>query len=142
MRSIFLLLILICTISIASAMHQETQEIEITHHSSNKTSVVQKADPAMQIGLLVIENAQASLSSNDQKTISKKKTIAITLAITLGVFGAHRLYLGTSTKIPIIYTLTLGGGFGVLMVADIIAIIAAKDLSTYSPNPKIFMWAK
>lgn len=72
----------------------------------------------------------------------KKKGIAITLAITLGVFGVHRLYLGTEPKTPVVYTLTLGGGFGVLMLADIIAIIASEDVNQYSPNNKVFMWAK
>jgi len=72
----------------------------------------------------------------------KSKAIAVTLAVTLGVFGVHRLYLGTSTKVPIIYTLTLGGGFGVLVVSDIIAIIATKDLEDYAPESKVFMWAK
>lgn len=72
----------------------------------------------------------------------KSKAIAITLAVTLGVFGVHRLYLGTSTRVPIIYTITLGGGFGVLVVSDIIAIIATKDLEEYASEPKVFMWAK
>ena len=72
----------------------------------------------------------------------KSKAIAITLAVTLGVFGVHRLYLGTSTKVPIIYTITLGGGFGVLVLSDIIAIIVTKDLEEYSSEPKVFMWAK
>ncbi len=72
----------------------------------------------------------------------KKKSVAIVLALTLGVFGVHRLYLGTSNKVPIIYTLTLGGGFGILMVSDIIAILATKDINTFSPSEKVFMWAE
>ena len=76
------------------------------------------------------------------KKLLKRKIIAVSLAVTLGVFGVHRLYLGTSTKVPIIYTLTLGGGFGVLVVSDIIAIIASKDLDEYSSEEKVFMWAK
>lgn len=76
------------------------------------------------------------------KEIKKKKFIAVTLAVTLGVFGVHRLYLGTATKVPIIYTLTLGGGFGFLVVSDIIAIIATKNLDKFSPNGQAFMWAE
>ena len=78
---------------------------------------------------------------NGKKT-TKRKVIAISLAVTLGVFGVHRLYLGTSTKVPIIYTLTLGGGFGVLVVSDIIAILATKNLDAFSPNERVFMWAE
>jgi hypothetical protein len=72
----------------------------------------------------------------------KKKGVAIALAATLGVFGVHRLYLGTAPKTPVIYTLTLGGGFGALMVADIVAIITCKDVNKFSPSDKVFMWAK
>ncbi|MGB0390092.1 MAG: TM2 domain-containing protein [Salibacteraceae bacterium] len=72
----------------------------------------------------------------------KSKTVAVTLAVTLGVFGVHRLYLGTSNKVPIIYTLTLGGGFGALVVSDIVAILANKDPNAFSPSENVFMWAK
>lgn len=72
----------------------------------------------------------------------KQKTIAVILAITLGVFGAHRLYLGTATRIPIMYTLTLGGGFGLLVVSDIIAILTTKNMDDYTYNSRMFMWTK
>lgn len=83
----------------------------------------------------------SGMPSTNQE-IKKKKIIAITLAVTLGVFGVHRLYLGTATKVPIIYTLTLGGGFGFLVVSDIIAIIATKNMDKFSPNTQAFMWAE
>jgi TM2 domain-containing membrane protein YozV len=94
-----------------------------------------------------IEQAEMGMISvlarpEGENTVIRKKAIAISLAITLGVFGVHRLYLGTTTKVPIIYTLTLGGGFGVLVVSDIIAIIATKELKPYSGNSNVFMWAK
>jgi TM2 domain-containing membrane protein YozV len=96
--------------------------------------------------IYAIDNLNLDSLSLDEETIKKalvrKKIIAVSLAVTLGVFGVHRLYLGTEAKVPIIYTLTLGGGFGVLVVSDIIAILSAKDLTPYSPNEKVFMWAK
>lgn len=92
------------------------------------------------LGYEVLIAPQDSISDVEMRP--KKKGVAITLAVTLGVFGVHRLYLGTKPKTPVIYTLTLGGGFGALMVADIVAIIATKDVNQYSPNNKIFMWAK
>ena len=72
----------------------------------------------------------------------RRKIVAVALAVTLGVFGVHRLYLGCGAKVPVIYTITLGGGFGFLMVSDIVAIITTKDLSRYSPNSRVFMWAE
>lgn len=87
----------------------------------------------------------SKLSPSD--TISKKefnkiKLTAVTLALTLGVFGVHRLYLGTKANVPIIYTLTLGGGFFVLPVIDIVYILTAKELSQLQNNDYVFMWNK
>ena len=75
-----------------------------------------------------------------QTTITKtNKLTAIAFAILTGPLGGHRVYLGTTTRIPLIYTATLGG-FGILVVADIIAILTTKDLSVYCNNNNIFMW--
>ncbi len=67
------------------------------------------------------------------------KITAIFLALLTGPLGGHRVYLGTSTQVPLIYTATLGG-FGILVVADIIVILVSKDLSELQNNDKIFMW--
>lgn len=67
------------------------------------------------------------------------RLVAIALNITLGMFGMHRLYLGTDVKIPIIYTVTLGGGL-VLWVVDLALLIGAEDISPFMDNPNFFMW--
>ena len=77
-----------------------------------------------------------------KKEFTKVKLTAITLAITLGVFGVHRLYLGTRANIPIIYTLTLGGGFFLLPIIDIVYILTAKDINQIQNNDYVFMWNK
>lgn len=69
-----------------------------------------------------------------------KKIIAITLGVALGIFGVHRLYLGTEEHIPLIYGVTLGGG-GIITIIDIVAIAATKDLEKYQNNGKVFMWS-
>lgn len=70
--------------------------------------------------------------------ISRGLTAA--LAVVLGPFGGHRLYLGTAPKVPLIYGLTFGG-FGVLVLIDLGHILFTKDLSAYIENEKVFMWA-
>jgi len=69
-----------------------------------------------------------------------KKLIAIALAIALGPFGGHRLYLGTSPTVPVVYTITLGGGLGILPFTDIVAILLARDLDKFSNNNRVVMW--
>lgn len=68
------------------------------------------------------------------------RAVAIGLTVLLGPFGAHRIYLGTRETVPIFYTLTLGGGLGVLPVVDLIHLIFSKDLSRFVNNEKVIMW--
>jgi len=68
------------------------------------------------------------------------KLTASALALTLGVFGVHRLYLETEYTVPIAYTLTLGGGFGILPLSDIVAIWINPELEPYLKNPNFVMW--
>ncbi len=71
-----------------------------------------------------------------------KKLKAILLAVFLGHFGVHRIYLGTSPNVPVVYSLTLGGGFGLLPLLDIAAILTTKNLEKFYHNDKVFMWSK
>jgi TM2 domain-containing membrane protein YozV len=89
---------------------------------------------------------EASLEKfNQRKIIQKLRTfdnqraIAIGLNVSLGLFGVHRMYLGTDLKVPILYTATIGGG-GVLWLVDLGLLIAVKDLEPFKDNPNVFMW--
>lgn len=68
------------------------------------------------------------------------RLMAAVLCLTLGPFGAHRLYLGTKPAVPVAYTLTLGGGLGVLPVIDLLVICFSRDITPYKNNPRVFMW--
>ena len=73
--------------------------------------------------------------------VKHNKWIAASLDLSLGIFGVHRLYLGTEAHVPVMYTLTLGGG-GILILADLGLILLSKDIETYSNSSHIFMWRK
>jgi hypothetical protein len=75
------------------------------------------------------------------KRAENPRLASILLTIFLGPFGAHRLYLGTHIRVPIVYTLTLGGGLGILPAIDLIMLIFQKDLSLFRDNKKFFMWS-
>jgi|GEM_PF-2761035 len=79
------------------------------------------------------------IDSSEVKTTKPHKLTAIILALLTGPLGGHRIYLGTSTQVPLIYTATLGG-FGALVVADIIAILVTRDLAKLLNNERMFMW--
>jgi TM2 domain-containing membrane protein YozV len=69
------------------------------------------------------------------------KIIAASLDLSLGMFGVHRLYLGTKPIVPMIYAITLGGG-GFLVIIDMGIILFSNDIEKYSNNNSIFMWNK
>lgn len=70
-----------------------------------------------------------------------KRAVAAILAVTLGPFGAHRLYLGTSPKVPVAYALTFGA-FGILPLIDLGHILFTPDLERYSNDGRLLMWAE
>ncbi len=70
------------------------------------------------------------------------RVVAAVLAVTLGMLGVHRLYLGTKPWVPLAYLLTFGGGFFVLPLIDLVAILTTRDLDAFRNNPGIFMWLK
>lgn len=88
-----------------------------------------------------------SLKINAKDTIHYKRhrLIAALLAFPLGVFGLHRIYLGTSPQVPFIYIVTIGGAFGILPFIDFVMILLSKNKdfhSTYTGNHHLFMWQK
>ena len=73
-------------------------------------------------------------------TTQRKKGVAIGLAVALGPLGVHRIYLGTRPAVPVVYALTLGGGFGILTLTDVAAILGSVDLARFEDNDQVIMW--
>ncbi|MEZ4757932.1 MAG: TM2 domain-containing protein [Flavobacteriales bacterium] len=67
------------------------------------------------------------------------RATAAVLAVFLGPFGAHRLHLGTSPKVVVIYGATLGG-FGILPLIDLGHLLFARDQERFRNNDKLLMW--
>ena len=86
-------------------------------------------------------NSDSSKIEN-QKVRPKRRIIAAFLCITLGPFGMHRLYLGTKPRVAAAYTLTLGGGLGIVPAIDLLHIIFSRDISRFKNNDDFIMWAK
>lgn len=85
--------------------------------------------------------AESAFESSIEVSPKNQKLKAILLTIFLGHFGVHRIYLGTSHNVPVVYSVTLGGGL-ILPLVDLIAIITSKDLQQYKNSDKVFMWLK
>lgn len=77
-----------------------------------------------------------------EDVVGKDKATTIVLTLLTGPLGGHRLYLGTKPIVPVVYTLTLGGGVGILPFIDLVVVCFSKDMTRFENNNKIFMWAK
>jgi TM2 domain-containing membrane protein YozV len=73
------------------------------------------------------------------RTFDNQRAVAIGLDVSLGLFGVHRMYLGTDLKVPVVYTATIGGGC-VLWLVDLGLLVSVKDLTPFKDNPNVFMW--
>ena len=82
-----------------------------------------------------------TLSDSSVNGKENTRLVAGVLATVLGPFGAHRLYLGTTPKVAIIYGLTFGG-FGVLALIDLGHIVFANETDHYRNNGQVIMWSE
>jgi len=56
--------------------------------------------------------------------------------------GLHRIYLGCSPYVPVVYMASLGGIFGLLPLIDFIVILTEKDVEHFANSGKVFMWVE
>lgn len=115
--------------------------------STNCTAQVVAADtlvPAM--GTVpadtVAAAAEKTAPEKPQVVKPKRRIVAAFLCITLGPFGMHRLYLGTKPHVAAAYTLTLGGGVGIIPLIDLFHIVFSRDLERFKNNDRFIMWVK
>lgn len=89
------------------------------------------------------ETFNRCLSDSVREIKNRKRTAAIlAFPVPFGIFGGHRIFLGTKPNVPVSYIATLGGCVGILPFIDFIVILLDKDIEKYRNNSKIFMWNK
>ncbi len=115
--------------SAVSISYHQFQQVELAIQQLNDAEVNQLYD-------------QLNIPQDTIAPVKHKKLKAVLLGIFLGHFGVHRIYLGTKANVPVAYSLTLGGGFGLLPLVDVIALIATPDISRYENNSRLIMWMK
>ena len=81
-----------------------------------------------------------SAKTSEPSIKENKKLMAAAINLTLGMLGAHRLYLGTKPHVPVFYLLTFGGVFFILPIIDFFVLTFSKDITPYQNNTKIIMW--
>jgi TM2 domain-containing membrane protein YozV len=102
--------------------------------------------PSIQSQFIASDSLKATATAKDTVHHKKHRLIAALLSFPIiGIFGLHRIYLGTSPQVPFVYIVTAGGGFGVLPFIDFVMILLSKNKdfhATYTGNHHLFMWQK
>lgn len=87
------------------------------------------------------QSKEAVVADSVEVMVENERVVSSALAVLLGPFGAHRIYLGTSPQVAVIYGLTFGG-FGVLVLLDLGHLLFTKDLQAYRDNDRVIMWGR
>lgn len=71
-----------------------------------------------------------------------KRRVAATLAFPFpfGITGLHRVYLGTSPHVPVVYMATLGGALGILPLIDFCLLMSSPNIDVYCNRNRVFIW--
>ncbi len=136
-KKIFLFTFLVLKLSLWSAPEIQNNNkwilIEFTSEQLSQFKVIEYSENKRPFKLL-----------NLFKKKKNSKAVAMILAFPFpfGIVGLHRIYLGCSPYVPVVYIASLGGVFGILPFIDFCVLAASKDLESYTNNPKVFMWIK
>jgi len=85
--------------------------------------------------------AEVPVVDSVEVLVEDQRLVGSALALFLGPFGAHRIYLGTTPRVAIIYGLTFGG-FGILPLIDLGHLLFSKDLEQYRNSDRLIMWGE
>lgn len=66
-----------------------------------------------------------------------QQVVAVILAFFLGIFGIHRVYLGGSPLLIVLYIITVGGIFGIIPFIDFIRLLIGQ-VDHYEGNSNLF----
>ena len=97
--------------------------------------------PITRAGGPFVPKAAVPKADSVQVVREDQRWVGSGLALLLGPFAAHRIYLGTTPRVAVIYGLTFGG-FGVLPLIDLGHLLFAKDLTPFRDNDRVIMWRR
>ncbi len=109
--------------------------------NADNASLELSADQTQLVISAQIELEELLADSNVTRTVKFKRGKVILFTVFTGLFGGHRIYLGTHQRTPVLYSITLGG-LGILPIIDLVNIIFTKDLSRFEDIPQIIMWGR
>jgi len=80
------------------------------------------------------------IDSNRHKAPLGTQYLQLAFPFPFGITGLHRVYLGTSPHVPVVYMATLGGALGILPLIDFCILLSNSNIDTYCNRNRVFIW--
>lgn len=149
MKNLFTLLavfFLASTMSFAGNYTLNNEKIDAQFEQATEKSIIEIAEDTdfSEADLSAFATSPTSINEMDKGTLA---FIVLSVGYFVGViplFGIHRIVMGSSGKIALLYCVTLGGICGVVPTIDwvvlLIRLINKEGAGSYLNNDKLFGW--
>lgn len=125
------------------AMFAITAVASAANYTADDAAIDAAIENAVEVNAFNLGNTATAPLGAAYVALGNNDVVSLLLTFFLGWTGIHRMYMGSTPWMWILYLLT-GGGFGVVVLLDfvfeLIGFVDGSGLGKYYDNPNILMW--
>lgn len=125
------------------AMFAITAVASAANYTADDSAIDAAIENAIDVNAFNLGNTATAPLGAAYVAMGNNDIVSLLLTFFLGWTGIHRMYMGSTPWMWILYLLT-GGGFGVVVLLDfvfeLIGLVDGSGLGKYYDNPNILMW--
>lgn len=125
------------------AMFAITAVASAANYTADDSAIDAAIENAIDVNAFNLGNTATAPLGAAYVAMGNNDVVSLLLTFFLGWTGIHRMYMGSTPWMWILYLLT-GGGFGVVVLLDfvfeLIGFVDGSGLGKYYDNPNILMW--
>lgn len=125
------------------AMFAITAVASAANYAADDAAIDAAIENAVDVNAFNLGNTATAPLGAAYVALGNNDVVSLLLTFFLGWTGIHRVYMGSTPWMWILYLLT-GGGFGVVVLLDfvfeLIGFVDGSGLGKYYDNPNILMW--
>ena len=125
------------------AMFAITAVASAANYTADDAAIDAAIENAVEVNAFNLGNTATAPLGAAYVALGNNDVVSLLLTFFLGWTGIHRVYMGSTPWMWILYLLT-GGGFGVVVLLDfvfeLIGFVDGSGLGKYYDNPNILMW--
>ncbi|MCR5408364.1 MAG: TM2 domain-containing protein [Bacteroidales bacterium] len=125
------------------AMFAITAVASAANYTADDSAIDAAIENAIDVNAFNLGNTATAPLGAAYVAMGNNDVVSLLLTFFLGWTGIHRMYMGSTPWMWILYLLT-GGGFGVVVLLDfvfeLIGFVDGSGLGKFYDNPNILMW--